>query len=674
MNPIALDDVPAPGEPLTPKIHEDNQRLLDEEIVERARRIRSKLSRRDLWKLRRRYSWLHARLNRFRYNDLIQERYELHQLCHILRHQIQLSASETTADLKTKLKSAARRGKQINKRLEPLKPLAREFRSVAGRLEAHGNVVAWEKEDQQNTAAFKREAVTWEHLIKAVFKQSPRLHYRYTDTKGKLVIKPPEIERVIFKEDRVLYQVRLTRQTVIQRLIGRWSSALPYGVDVPNLTCEETLENLSAACNRIVTVERSKIGTNLFYAISRLDAPDGIPKRLMYGKAMEWYPIELHRKTPWAAGGTHDRKVKWFNFEDHPHVLIAGSSGGGKSTHINGMIATIASMNRPDEVRLVMVDLKGGVELGHWRGLKHLMGNIVKTPAGILEALQSVREVMENRLELFEAIKAKNLSSYNAKSAEPMPRIIVFIDEMATLIGLGELTTEIHNELRVLTSQGRAAGIHMVLATQHPSIDVVPGWIKTNMGIRIATKMPSHSASQVILDTISAALLPGGIPGRMVFSIGREELTAQSPYISDAEIADAVRLSHLHTDVVAELVPEASEVRPKFGAADVIEMALTKYDRKLSVSRIHKEVGNAVISERKLKELIKEIITPGVGGEVEHNGATYRLRKDRKTWVLDPTGRIGQSDDDLPDSDSEEFSPTEQPIEEQPIELEAMSA
>jgi hypothetical protein len=668
MNPIALDDVPAPGEPLTPKIHEDNQRLLDEEIIERARRIRAKLSRRDLWKLRRRFNQLQKLLNKAGYNPLVQERFELYQLCSLLQHQIQLSDVANTSDLKAQLKAAARRGKQINEVLTLLKPQAQEFRIVAQRLRAHEDAMKRQKEDEQNTAKFRQEAVTWEHLIKAVFRQSPRLHHKYIDQKGKTVIKPPEIERTIFKEDQVLYQVRLTRQTVIQRLVGRWSSALPYGVDVPNLTCDETLQNLSAACNRIVTVERSKIGTNLFYAISRLDAPDGIPKRLMYGKAMEWYPIELHRKTPWAAGGTHDRKVKWFNFEDHPHVLIAGSSGGGKSTHINGMIATIASMNRPDEVRLVMVDLKGGVELGHWRGLKHLMGNIVKTPAGILEALQSVREVMENRLELFEAIKAKNLSSYNAKSAGPMPSIIVFIDEMATLIGLGELTTEIHNELRVLTSQGRAAGIHMVLATQHPSVDVIPGWIKTNMGIRIATKMPSHSASVVILDTISAALLPGGIPGRMVFSIGREEITAQSPYISDAEIADAVRLSHLHADAVAELVPDISEVREKFTATDAIELALTRLNNSLSAKKMHEIVGDDVMSRRNIEKIVHKIIEQK---KVEHGGAWYQIRKRGKGHYLEALPR---QTDEQGDSDTSEIYGIERGIEAEELLEEAIAS
>jgi hypothetical protein len=674
MNPIALDEVPAPGEPLQPKIHEDNQRILDEEIAARLKRAQAKLPLRERWRLQRRYNQLHRLLNKAHYNQLIQERFELHQLCSLLQHQILLGDPETTADLKVQLKAAAQRGKKINAALDLLKPQAEEFRTVANRLRAHYEVIAWEKEDAQNTAAFKREAATWEHLIRAVFRQSPRLHHKFINQKGKTIIKAPDIERAIFKEDRVLYQVRLTRQTIFQRVIGRWSSALPYAVDVPNLTCEETLQNLSAACNRIVTVERSKIGTNLFYVISRLDAPDGIPKRLLYSKAMEWYPYDMHRKTPWAAGGTFDRKVKWFNFEDNPHVLIAGSSGGGKSTHINGMIACIATANSPAEVRMVMVDLKGGVELGHWRKLKHLMGNIVKTSSGILGALESVREVMDNRLEVFDAIGAKNLASYNEKSAEPMPRIIVFIDEMATLIGLGELTTAIHNELRVLTSQGRAAGIHMVLATQHPSIDVVPGWIKTNMGIRIASKMPSHSASQVILDTINAALLPGGIPGRMVFSIGRDEVVAQSPFISDGEIAEVVRLSHLHTDVIEYDFSQPVEVKEKFSRYDVIEMALTKFNCKLSVSRIHEEVGNAVISERKLKHIIEDITEPGVGGEVEHNGSTYRLRKDRKTWVLDLIGQIGQSDNDLTDGDSEEFRPIERPTEERPIELEAIAS
>jgi hypothetical protein len=664
---ITIDELPAPGEPLKEKIAEINQEILDEEIRERAARIQSKLPRRELRRLNARYNQLAKKLNRGNYNPLLIERYELLQTCERIKHEMKSARGKRCEALRVELEKTVQQGFAINRKIAPLKPLVEEFAMIADRLKAHREVIEWEKKEAEDFANFRREAMVWLEQIKSVCRQNGRLNFSGTDSKGKRFCDIPIVERVIIKDDRVLYQIKTSSQGLIERFFGKWHSALPYDVDVTDLTCDETLANLSAGCKRVVTVERSQNGVNLFWCISRMDSPDGIPKKVLYSKVIDWYPIEDHRKTPWAAGVTGDRKIQWFNFEEHPHVLIAGASGGGKSTHLNGMIATLASMNRPQELRMVMVDLKGGVELSHWSGLKHLMGNIVKTPSGILDALQAVREVMENRLQIFESVRAKNLSSYNAKVSDPMPRIVMFIDEMATLIGLGELTTDIHNELRVLSSQGRAAGIHLVLATQHPSVDVLPGWIKTNMNIRIASKMPSHTASQIILDTISAALLPV-IPGRMVFSIGREEIVAQSPYISDMEIAQAVRLAEGFGDPDDELIEEQpAALKPEFSEYDCIEIALNQLNNKLSPTGIHKLVGNEVASERKIRQMVDRITEQK---QIMHNGITYTFKKDRKSFVLVPAGRIGEWDGDESAGSGTEIRPIEHPIKE----LEALSA
>lgn len=654
---IAIDDIPAPGEPLTEKIAEINQQILDEDIRERAARIQSKLTRRELRQLNSRYRLLAKKLNRGNYNRLLVQRYELWQTCERIQYEMKSASGKRCERLRAELESAVLRGVLIDQQLKPLKPLAEEFAMIADRLNAHREVLEWEKKEAEDFANFRREAMVWLEQIKSVCRQNGRLNYSGTDSKGKRFCDIPIIERVIIKDDRVLYQIKTSYQGLVERFFGKWHSALPYDVDVTDLTCEETLLNLSAGCKRVVTVERSQNGINLFWCISRMDSPDGIPKKVLYSKVIDWYPVDQHRSTPWAAGVTNDRKIEWFNFEDHPNILIAGSPGGGKSNHLNAMIATIASMNRPDEVRMVMIDLKGGIEFVHWNGLKQLLGPVVKTPSGVLAALQSVREIMENRLQIFEGVKAKKLSAYNAKVAEPIPRLLIFVDEMATLVGLGELTTDIHNELRVISSQGRAAGIHLILATQHPSVDVLPGWVKTNMNMRIASKMPSHTASQIILDTVSAALLPV-ISGRMVFSVGREEIVAQSPYISDAEIAQAVRLSQAFPDPVDELEhEEPAEIKPKFSASDAIEIALTKLNGHLSSKRIHEIVGNEVITRTKLDPMVQEITK---NREVIHDGRHYKIDKRGRGYYLELTPE--RQNEETP-GDTEEFSGIGQGIE-----------
>lgn len=664
---IGIDDLPAPGEPLVPDVHEENLALLENEIKERARRLGGKLTPKEHKRLTRRYTQLWKKLKRANYNDLIKRRWRFWQLYQELIHEYTQAKAADQPDraLIKKIahygRTAGGHGRKLNDAIAIYQPWADEFTDIARRLRAHDDALEYEKEDAANRAAFMREARVWEAQIKAVFRQSARLHHAWQDTKGHHYIDIPRIEQIIMKDDRVLYQIQTSSQNPIERLLGKWHSALPYNVDIHDLTCEETLENLAAGCNRVVTVERSKRGTNLFYAISRLDSPDGIPKRVLYSKVIDWYPVNDHAKTPWAAGVTNDRKAEYYNLEDNPHILIAGSTKSGKSNHLNQMIATFVTMNSPSELRLVLIDNKGGIEFTHWQGIKHQLRPMIKQAADVLPALQFVRGVMERRLSTFEAVKAKNLASYNAKvtHGDKLARIVVVIDEMATLLGLGELTNSIQNELRVISSQGRAVGIHVILCTQHSSVDVIPGWVKTNMVMRVSGKMPSHQASMVILDSVTAATLPN-LPGRLVFSQGRFEVVAQSPYISDDEVARAVTLSQDFPDPDNREFESPDSIMPKekFTRDDLLDMALDDLGGKLSPSRIHERVGNEVATLRKLRFMVEDLIDEGLENGIMHRGQLYKLRKDRKSYIMELDERADEpkSDDDTAEVVTLEYS------------------
>lgn len=641
---LTLDSLPLPGEPLKPQVDEDNQKVLETEVQERIKRQQSRLSRRERWQLKRQWKHLQKQLNRAGYNQLIIKRWKCWQLYQEVVHKLK----DDTRDKKLyrKYLYLKKLGNQLNQKIASLSHLSHEFDIVNDKLKAHDELIKWEIEDRENFEAFKREARTWEEQLKSAFRQSPRLHHTGTDSKGNRFIEIPVIQEIIVKDDRVMYLIKTTGQNMMEKLFGRWHSALPYGVDVASLISDETLHNLSTACNRVVTVERSKRGTNLFYVISRLDAPDGIPKKVLYQKVIDWYPVVDHHKTPWCCGVTNDRQTEWYNFEDNPHVLIAGATQGGKSNHVNQMIATMVTMNTPDELRLLLVDLKGGIEFTHWRGLQHQLKEMLTDPNSVLEGLQWLRSIMENRLEAFEHIKAKNLMSYNEKAQVKLPRIVCIVDEMATLIGLGDLTKELHTELRVLSSQGRAVGIHLLLCTQHSSVDVLPGWVKTNMGLRISAKMPSHQASMVILDSVSAANLPD-VPGRMVFSLGRKEIIAQSPFISDDQIASAIRTANKFnkpddTEFTSVLrLPEP--VKPKFTREDVLDYALDM-NGKLSAGRIHDIVGNEVMPLRGIRVLVNGIIDELENGTIEYQGIEYTMKRDRRSYILVPIEQPKEQD------------------------------
>lgn len=625
------DDIPAPGIPLTEDIHQVNQTLIDDDLQKRLAMVASRLTKWQIMRLQQRQQQLRRLLIRGGYNDLVSRRWELFQRLEQYRYEITRAPGRLKPLIAAQARTAIGQGNEINVLLAPLLPVAAEYEQGKNRLDAHAEYVRWQVEDRENTAAFRREAIVWLEQLRSVFRQSERLRYKFDDKNGKTIVRVPKIERILFKDDRVYYKIQTSAQTFSERLFGRWHSALPDDVDVSDLTSDVTLENLSAACNRVVDVVRSQRGTSLFYAISRLDSPDGIPSRVMFANCIEFYPVQDHSKTPWMAGVGDNRKVSFYNFDDQPHMLLAGSTRSGKSNHVNQMIATLVTMNQPDELRLILVDLKGGIEFTHWQGLQHSLGAMVTSASAVLEKLQYARSIMERRLVRFEAIKAKKLSSYNSKSKNRLPRIVIFIDEMATLLGLGELTTSIQTELRVLSSQGAAVGIHLVLCTQHSSVDVLPGWIKTNMVLRVSGRMPSISASQVVLDSIAAARLPN-IPGRLIFAVGNYELIAQSPLVSDAEIAMAVSTSRAfpapdesefdNTDPVEVVV---DVVKPAADRETVLRYALEHMEGNLKARPIYMAMREIYrVTERPLIDMFAEI---GREEFVDVDGMSYRAVK-----------------------------------------------
>lgn len=641
-------DAPKPLEPLTEDIHPDNRATLEAEIKRRHDLLRAKLTWRQRLRLQARYNKLHQKLNRAGYNRLVKRRAELHQTYLMI---LAAYKRKPTRDLQRRGRNIVRQGQAVTKRLADLAPIAAEFADVADRLRAHNRVLALEREERENRAAFYAEASVFEEQIRAVFKQSPRLHYVYKDREGAERIRIPEIQRVIIKPDKLYYQIRTVRQGLVDRWLKVWHSALPYSVDVKGLTCDETLENLTAACGRIVTVERSKRSQNLFYVLSRLDSADGLPNRIYFDQVIDYYPADRHQFAPWCAGVGEDRKAVFFDFDQFPNVLVAGAAGGGKSNLINEMLATWTTMASPEEVRIFLIDNKGGIELTVWNEVPHRLADTVSRLDDVLPALRTIRAMMEARYAAWLKVGARKLEQYNAKVKDKLPRVIVVIDELATLLGLGDMTKDLHTELRVLSSQGRAAGIHLVLCTQHPSVDVLPGWIKTNLTLRISGKMPNHVSSQIVVDSDSAARLPD-VPGRMVIRRGGFEMVLQTPLIEESGINRAIRLAQ-QFDAPGEMItlkdalasgpgPDDTEPvtivpRERFGKDDYLAVAIERMEGKISPDKMAGLIGGldapSVWELRKIKNALVDEIKAN-DGRVVFKGDTYQLKKDRNSWAL----------------------------------------
>ena len=225
-----------------------------------------------------------------------------------------------------------------------------------------------------------------------------------------------------------------------------------------------------------------------------------------------------------------------------PHLLIAGSTGSGKSVCVNTIITSILLKNKPDKVKLIMIDPKM-VELSIYDGIPHLLTSVVTDPLKAADVLHKVVLEMENRYREFARARVRNIEGFNKiASQDPdykeLPYIVVIIDELADLMMVS--SKEVEESIARIAQKARAAGIHMIIATQRPSVDVITGVIKTNIPSRIAFAVSSSVDSRTILDKSGAETLLG--KGDMLYlsADSSKPLRIQGAFLSDEEVEKVV--------------------------------------------------------------------------------------------------------------------------------------
>ena len=306
-----------------------------------------------------------------------------------------------------------------------------------------------------------------------------------------------------------------------------------------------------------------------------------------------------------------------------PHLLIAGTTGSGKSVCIAALASCLAMNNAPEDLRMVMIDSKM-VELIRFNGLPHLFGKVETDVTRILGVLRWVVVEMEHRYKLLEAAKARDIDAYNRslqrrKDTPTLPRIVVLIDEMADLMMSAPDQTE-HNLVR-LAQMARATGIHLVVATQRPSTDVVTGLIKANFPARLAFAVASGVDSRVILDLPGAETLLGR--GDMLFlnpEVGNP-IRAQGVMVTDQEIERVIAHWQKMTpekdirppweSILSEVVAEGSD-------EVLVEQAITllKKEQRASASMLQRRLRIGYPHAARLLDQLEEmgVVGPSMGG------------------------------------------------------------
>lgn len=387
--------------------------------------------------------------------------------------------------------------------------------------------------------------------------------------------------------------------------VTRYELELEQGVKLNKLTnlADDIALSLGATGVRIAPIP-DKI------SIVGIEVPNKLVKTVYLREIIESQKFKASAsKTSFAIGMDIGGNCIVGDISKLPHLLIAGTTGSGKSVCMNSLILSLLYKASPDEVRLIMIDPKM-IELGIYNGIPHLLIPVVTDPKKAAGALQWAVSEMMKRYRLFSEVGARDIASYNAICArdeerETLPQIVILIDELADLMLVA--AKEVEESICRVAQMGRASGMHLVIATQRPSADVITGLMKANIPSRIAFAVDSALNSRIILDTTGAEKLVG--KGDMLyFPLGQgKPLRVQGTFVTDEErekVVDFVKKSGIadySEEIIEHIEKKAEEGSAK---ADGKSGSAGDYDELLPAAvEVFLESGQASVSmlQRRLK-------------------------------------------------------------------------
>ena len=338
-----------------------------------------------------------------------------------------------------------------------------------------------------------------------------------------------------------------------------------------------------------------------------VEVPNRVRRLVTLGDVLS-SPEAAGSETPLAVGLGEDisGRPEMLNLEQLPHVLIAGATGAGKSSCINSIVTSLLMRTRPEDVRLIMVDPKR-VELGQYNGVPHLLTRVITNPKKAVEALQWAVAEMERRYELLADGGVRDITGYQDKfdagrftedRFDRFPYLVVLIDELNDLMMVAG--RDVESAVVRLAQMARAVGIHLVIATQRPSVNVITGVIKANIPSRLAFSVASQTDSRVIIDTIGADKLVG--MGDMLVVTAREPQArrVQGAWVSEDEVSAVVNWVKAQKEAeYREIAEEVAVERAAAAEADDDEDA--DLIRRATELVVRSQLGSTSMLQRKLR-------------------------------------------------------------------------
>lgn len=507
---------------------------------------------------------------------------------------------------------------EVNTRYQELLPYAQRGKMLVRKVQDHDISIERDRTAGKLRAALLKEARIYERLIIDKWTRLGFCHRYYH--KGEERVDRVQFDRVVSTMDAHFLKIDAAFQTAFKN----WRTNIPDGVKVAEqLLNPSTLDELSITCQRQVTAVHGPRGA--WVIVNRLSSSNGLMNYVNFDSVMDKYPARFNDRMPICVGVGINRAVQWLNLAEFPHWLIGGYTSSGKSNMVNVGICTLISRQSPTDLRLILIDLKGGLEFSFYEGIPHLHGEIVDHISKVADTLAQLEAMMEARFARFKSARVKVIDDFRAKRpGEYMPRVLCVFDEVASIIDHGETTKRIAASLRQLAAKGRAVGIHIWLCTQRPDVKIIEGAIKANLAVRISGRMTTSADSVTILGT-SAAKELAAIPGRMVMQTGPTPVPVQTPHITEANIHKALSIARARAvppplDIPADTVVVHQEWTPE----RVIELSLKHLGGNITWKAVYQAADD--LSQSQARELVERVWSMK---EIEFEGRMYRVQKNR---------------------------------------------
>ncbi len=622
-------NIPGPSETFTNKIiHPKN-------IALEARRDNARmLSGRQLRAYVKQARALDMALNEAGYYELLSEgkllarRFETYQLEYVGNPDEPPLEREQKEDIERRLAAVSERLAVVYADLRPLRSMAQQHKTIKELIQDHHMAVERQRLHNSLTKGLSKEALKFAEIIIERWAQLGQKHEYMIGNKRR-------VDKVQFAACEVTPDAIFLKISVSRKAYFGFKSTLPNGVRVLDLIKDETLQELSFACQRQV-MARHTFTNGAWIKVNRIGTTDGLLDYVTLNQVLNNYPTADKALLPIGFGVEEGRVISWVHLAKHPHFLIGGTTGAGKSNIINVIICSLLLKHSPQEVRFCLIDLKEGLEFQDFENVPHLLRPVVKEveeAEAVLRQLEAERK--RRALDLARA-GVRDIDQFNAKSEKPMPRIVVIFDEYAAIKARRDSERSIQDIVMQLSAKGRACGIHLVICTQNPSVEIVPGPSKANMAFRVAGPMPTHAASSTILGVGDAAKLPD-IKGRMLAMCGSKIWQIQTPHCLDEDKHRAIATARAYEMTEADRIdlPVAADLIA-FSDDELIRIMLNDFGGATSTRAIYDVLKDSInITFSQLSEQMQGLVARGTNGnQIQHKGDYYYFERYRNGHKL----------------------------------------